>query len=208
MNDKTKVSAAERSTIMVIDDEPGNLLLLKETLTRHNYHVHPVRSGVMALDIVERVGPDLILLDINMPDLSGYEVCEKLKSNPQTQGIPVIFISALGEVMDKVKAFQVGGVDYVTKPFHFEEVLARIETHLTLRALQKELETRNAALREALETIKSLSGLIPICAWCGCRIQNESGQWLPVETYIETHSEAMFTHGICPECAKKFKRKP
>ncbi|MGD9100421.1 MAG: response regulator, partial [Anaerolineae bacterium] len=120
---------------------------------------------------------------------------------------------------DKVKAFEVGGVDYVTKPFQAEEVLARVATHLALRALQirledanarleeqnRELQARNEALQQALDAIKTLSGLIPICAWCGSKIKDDAGQWVQVEVYIKDHSDADFTHGICPACLERVK---
>ncbi len=135
-----------KATIMVVDDTPANLRLLTETLTLHNYRVRPVVNGTMALKIAAGTLPDLILLDINMPDLKGYEVCERLKADENTRDIPIIFISALDEITDKVRAFQVGGVDYVTKPFQFQEILARVATHLTLRRLQKRLQEQNTLL--------------------------------------------------------------
>lgn len=153
--------------------------------------------------------PDLILLDIKMPGMNGYEVCERLKAGVNTCDIPIIFISVLGEVGGKVQAFAVGGVDYVTKPFQFEEVLARVETHLALRALQKQLQETNRELarrleelQEALTTVKTLRGLIPICASCK-KIRDDQGYWNQLETYIAEHSDAEFSHGICPDCAKE-----
>ncbi len=134
MNDPIK------GNILVVDDTPANLRLLSNMLSEQRYKVRSVINGKMALMAARAAPPDLILLDINMPDLSGYEVCEALKADESTADIPIIFISALDETRDKVKAFTVGGVDYVTKPFQFEEVLARVETHLALCRLQKALE--------------------------------------------------------------------
>lgn len=209
--------SASRKDILVVDDTLANLRLLTQMLSNHGYRVRPVTDGAQALITARSVPPDLILLDIRMPGMDGYEVCERLKSDPLTQSIPIIFLSALGETEDKVKAFSMGGVDYVTKPFQVEEVIARVQTHLALRALQKqleeanlqlearntELEMRNTELQEALSTIKTLSGLVPICAWCGKKMQNEGGEWVDVEVYIKEHSEAEFTHGICPGCLRK-----
>ena len=110
-------------------------------LSEHGYDVRGVPNGPLALEVVTLDPPDLILLDINMPGLNGYEVCQQLKAAPQTADIPVIFISALDEILDKVRAFGVGGIDYITKPFQLEEILVRVRTHLTLRNLQKELQT-------------------------------------------------------------------
>jgi two-component system, sensor histidine kinase and response regulator len=137
-----------RGDILIVDDQLDNLRLLSDLLTQQGYEVRTVTRGSAALMGVEAQFPDLILLDIFMPEMDGYEVCQRLKSNPQTREIPVIFISALNEVFDKVKAFTVGGVDYVTKPFQIEEVFARIETQLSLRRMQVQLQTQNACLQQ------------------------------------------------------------
>jgi PleD family two-component response regulator len=129
-----------RGNILIVDDTPDNLRLLSTILTERGYEVGKARNGQMALKAAKAALPDLILLDINMPNMNGYEVCEYLKADDQTKEIPVIFISALDEVLDKVKAFKVGGVDYITKPFQSEEVLARVENHLKIRALSKALQ--------------------------------------------------------------------
>ena len=135
--------------IMVVDDTPNNLRLLLKILKEQDYKVRPVPSGKLALAAVEVSAPDLILLDINMPDVNGYEVCAQLKKNEKTREIPVVFLSAMNETLDKVKAFEVGGIDYITKPFHVKEVLARVKTHLKLYLLQRQMEETN----NNLETI-------------------------------------------------------
>lgn len=132
-------STPTQANILIVDDTPNNLRLLSTILSEQGYEVGKAINGEIALRSAQAVPPDLILLDINMPDLNGYEVCEKLKASDRTQEIPVIFISALDDVLDKVKAFSVGGVDYVTKPFQAEEVLARVRTHLNIQALQNAL---------------------------------------------------------------------
>src|ERR687885_2542877 len=129
--------------ILVVDDTRENLLLLATMLSESGYKVRKAINGTLALGAVEVAKPDLILLDINMPDINGYEVCRRLKADPQTADIPIIFISALDEVLDKVKAFAIGGVDYITKPFEIQEVLARVENQLTIRNLQKQLQEQN-----------------------------------------------------------------
>src|SRR5574341_995525 len=126
--------------ILIVDDMPANLDLLSSLLVRRGYNVRPALNGIMALTAAQAVPPDLILLDINMPVMNGYEVCEKLKADEITRDIPVIFISALGETIDKVTAFRIGGVDYITKPFQIDEVVARIEGQLTLYYQRRELE--------------------------------------------------------------------
>jgi PAS domain S-box-containing protein len=136
--------------ILVVDDTPDNLRLLSAMLSEQGYKVRKVISGSLALKVVQLAPPDLILLDINMPTMNGYEVCEKLKANPQTKDIPVIFLSALGDPLDKVKAFAVGGGDYITKPFQLAEALARIEHQLKLCSLQKQLIEQNALLQQEI----------------------------------------------------------
>jgi len=136
--------------ILVVDDTLENLELLSEMLKKNGYKVRPVTRGVPALQAAKSSPPDLILLHINMPDMSGYDVCQRLKADDALKGIPVIFISALGDAMDKVKAFQCGGVDYITKPFWMDEVMARVKTHLRVRQLQLELEKHNAGLEETV----------------------------------------------------------
>jgi two-component system NtrC family sensor kinase len=139
---------AFKANILIVDDTPENLRLLSNALTERGYKVRSVINGAMALMGAKAAPPDLILLDINMPEMNGYQVCETLKADEQTREIPVIFISALGEVLDKVKAFAVGGRDYITKPFQFEEVVARIENQLTIRKLQQQLQHSEARERE------------------------------------------------------------
>src|ERR1017187_922561 len=122
---------------MVVDDNPANLKLLEDMLRQHGYEVRSFPRGRLALAAADQEPPDLILLDINMPEMSGYEVCQQLKSTERLSGIPVIFLSALNAIEDKVKGFRSGGVDYISKPFQFEEVRARVETHLKLRFAQQ-----------------------------------------------------------------------
>ena len=195
-------TSSNESNILIIDDTPDNLTVLRQMLTEQGYRVRPALSGEIALKAVQTDPPDLILLDILMPKMDGYEVCRKLKADEQTRHIPVIFISALNELEDKVKAFSEGGVDYIPKPFQTEEVLARVNTHITLYSLQRSLEKKNIELQKALDEVKQLRGFLPICANCK-DIRDDQGYWEKIETYISNHSEATFTHSICPDCAKK-----
>ena len=155
MNDHPLPAAPQ--DILIVDDMPDNLRLLSTMLTCYGYQVRKAINGQLALQGAEISPPDLILLDINMPKMNGYQVCEKLKLSEKTKDIPVIFISALDDVMEKVKAFEVGGVDYITKPFQIEEVLARVQNQLSLRLLQsqlqlqaRELHDRNSRLQEEI----------------------------------------------------------
>ncbi len=137
--------------ILIVDDKPENLKVLDKMLTDKGYTVRKAINGNLALSATKSMPPDLILLDIKMPDLDGYQVCEALKNNPQTQEIPVIFVSALDEIFNKVKAFEIGGIDYITKPFQPEEVIARIESQLIIQIQKKQLqeEIENRKQKEA-----------------------------------------------------------
>jgi two-component system, sensor histidine kinase and response regulator len=141
-----------QASILIVDDTPDNLRLLSEMLLESGYQVCTAMSGEQALQAVTAMQPDMILLDIRMPRLDGYEVCRRLKENRDTAAIPIIFLSAMGAPEDKIRGFQVGGVDYITKPVQVEEVRARIETHLTLRnlqrGLQRQIEERDGLIDE------------------------------------------------------------
>ena len=141
---------SSNGNIVVVDDTPANLHLLAEILSDRGYQVRPAPNGKLALRAVRSSLPDLILLDIMMPELDGYEVCKQLKADALTRDVPVIFISALGEVLDKVKAFEIGGVDYITKPFQEKEVVARIENQLRSCRLQKQLIEQNSQLKQEI----------------------------------------------------------
>lgn len=144
---------AKNVDILIVDDTPANLQLLASILKEEGYKVRPAPNGKMALEAIAKRAPNLILLDIKMPEMDGYEVCKILKNNPSTQHIPVLFISALTDVNDKLKAFDVGGLDYISKPFQFEEVKARVSTHLQLKALQNQMEQE---IEEGIHRIHSL----------------------------------------------------
>jgi serine phosphatase RsbU (regulator of sigma subunit) len=143
-----------KANILVVDDVPANLQVLAGLLKDRGYKARPVPGGRLALLAAKSDPPDLILLDINMPEMNGYEVCEHLKADEKLKGIPVIFLSALDDQLDKVRAFAVGGVDYLTKPFQMEELHARVETHLKIRHLQIELEEHSRHLELARERLK------------------------------------------------------
>ncbi len=142
------MSQTKKKSILVVDDTPEYLRLLAEILIEQEYRVRPAPNGERALATVQKELPDLILLDIIMPEMDGYEICRRLKADEKTRDIPVIFISALNEVFDKVTAFSIGGVDYITKPFQLEEVLARVQTHLSLEEMRQTLQAQNQQLQE------------------------------------------------------------
>ncbi len=136
-------------TVLAIDDDPRNLQLLSSVLAEAGYSVRAANSGARALKMMEREAPDLVLLDITMPEIDGYEVCRRIRSNPALSSVPVLFLSALDDVESKVRGFAVGGVDYVTKPFEPVEVLARVAAQLGLVRMRRELERKNEELQVA-----------------------------------------------------------
>jgi adenylate cyclase len=148
MQMKAQETDRYQADILVVDDTPDNLRLLIRILQKNGYKVRPVTNGFSAIDAIHSSAPDLILLDIMMPELDGYELCKKLKSEPQFSEIPIIFLSALEEGINKTKAFEVGGVDYITKPFQVKEVLMRVGNQLAVRSLQIELQKKNQKLTE------------------------------------------------------------
>ena len=132
--------------IVIIDDTPENLHLLNKILSERGYKVRALPNGPMGLSACQASTPDLVLLDITMPGMDGYQVAEKLKADPTTRKVPIIFISAMSQTADKVRAFQAGGVDYVTKPLQVEEVMARVETHLSISRMRDQLDLANQKL--------------------------------------------------------------
>lgn len=142
------ISESHNSTILIVDDTPANLGMIVESLEGHGFRVVVAQRGEEALQRANYVQPDLMLLDVMMPGLDGFEICRRLKAQASTRDIPVIFMTSLASVEDKITGFAVGGIDYVTKPLHVEEVRARVNTHLSLRAMQKEMARQNAQLQQ------------------------------------------------------------
>lgn len=184
----------DRNRILVVDDDQINRSVIKEIL-HEEYEIIAAESGEIALKIVAGPNPpDLILLDILMPDMDGYKVCTRIKADEKTAHIPIIFVTAVSEAMDAAKAFDLGAVDYVTKPFNPVTVKARVNTHIKLSTTMQELEN-------ALKEVKRLNGLLPICASCK-KIRDDKGYWKQVENYLEEYSDAKFSHGMCPDCSE------
>ena len=202
-----------RSDVMIVDDNPQNLRVLSTILKKKGYEIRPATGGQTALAAIDAKSPELILLDIMMPGMNGYEVCERLKKNEKTRDIPVIFITALDDVKDKIKAFAMGCVDYISKPFQEGEILARVKTQIRMGRLRQDLRVKNQLLKAetrkkdalilelqaTIDKVKVLSGLLPICANCK-KIRSDEGYWEQIESYIQAHTEAVFSHGICPGC--------
>ncbi|MDP2874745.1 MAG: response regulator [Holophaga sp.] len=176
---------SETPLILAVDDTPENLKLLAEILETYEYDAAFAMDGLEALTFVQQEKPELILLDVLMPGMDGFEVCRRLKADPTTAAIPVIFLTAKTETEDIVKGFEVGAVDYVTKPFKIAELIARVRTHVELFRARVEIRT--------------LRGMLPTCAHCK-KIRDDQGKWQPIEVYISDRTEAEFSHGYCPTC--------
>lgn len=177
---------SQNTTVLVVDDSAENVDIMMEFLK--DYDVLVALDGPSALGILKISSVDIVLLDVTMPEMDGFEVCKKMKSQDRLKNIPVIFVTARAATDDIVRGLSMGGVDYLTKPFKSAELLARIKIHIELK--------------KAREEIKSLRGILPICASCK-KIRDDKGYWNQIETYISRHSEVDFSHGICPECAEK-----
>jgi len=191
----------EKSTILIADDNPMNLKVLTDLLNPDNFKISAVTNGRKVLEIVDKVTPDLILLDIMMPEMDGFEACEKLKEGEKTKDIPIIFLTAKIDSDDIVKGFELGAADYVTKPFKPAELMARVRTHLELKRSKEQQQKLIEELKESLENVKTLKGFVPICSYCK-KIRDDSGFWNQLEEYIHNHSDMDFSHGVCPDCFK------
>jgi PAS domain S-box-containing protein len=172
---------SKRPTILLVDDTPENLQMLITVLKQAGFQIAVAQSGEEALQRVEHALPDLILLDVIMPDMDGFETCRRLKANKTTKDIPVMFMTALSETVEKVTGFEVGGVDYLTKPVHHDELIARVTTHLTIRSLQRQLQDHNVRLAEQNERFRILSE----ATFEGILIHDE-GRILEVNQRMET----------------------
>ncbi len=179
--------------ILIVDDEKFNIKVLTEFL-QSDYKIMVAKTGEQALKAIKsQTPPDLVLLDIIMPEMDGYEICKKIKTDPKSKHIPVIFVTAVSEAMDAAKGFDLGAVDYITKPFNPVTVKARVNTHIQLYTAMRDLKT-------ALAQVEQLSGLLPICAKCK-KIRDDKGYWNEVDFYLEKNSQAKFSHGMCPDCS-------
>jgi CheY-like chemotaxis protein len=190
-----------KPVMMAVDDNPVNLQLLVEGLG-DRYSIVCCTDGEEAIELLEECQPDLILLDIQMPGMSGYEVCQRIKNMELVKDVPVIFLTAMSQLEDEVKGLEYGAVDYITKPFDMRIVQMRVTTQIELRRKSRLLEERTIELEEALENIRSLKEILPICMYCK-KIRDDAGYWEQLESYISLHTGSNFSHSICPECLRE-----
>ena len=193
---------AVKPLVLIVDDISENLQVLGNLLRDLDCRIAFATGGKQALGMLDELTPDLILLDILMPDMNGLDVCKQLKASESTKSIPVIFLTAKDDQQDVVQGLRAGAVDYVTKPFNADELRARVSTHLELKLFRDKQARLIEELRQALDEVKNLSGLLPICSYCK-KIRDDDGYWQKVEQYLSAHSKAQFSHSICPECLEK-----
>ena len=213
-----------KSIILCVDDERANLKLLENILVPRGYAAVSAASGEDALRMIKSQTIDLILLDVIMPGIDGFEVCRQIKEDQKFRDIPVILITTLSAKQDRIWGIEAGADEFLSKPIDKTEALARIkillkvkelsderqraesQKEVALEALQKSNQQLQATVEEltaARDSVRTLTGLIPICASCK-KIRDDTGYWQSVEKYVQDHTAATFTHGICPACTKKF----
>ncbi|MCP4272336.1 MAG: response regulator, partial [Gammaproteobacteria bacterium] len=184
------------ATILIVDDEPVVHQVLKQHLATKGYRLLNAKSGSQALSILESKAVDLVLLDIMMPLMTGYEVCHTIRETKSREELPIIFLSAKDRTRDRVASFDEGANDYLTKPIGKSELLARVETHLELLNVY----------RGQVDEIRELRDILPICAWCR-KIRDDEGYWNQIEEYLYKVSDVQLSHGICPDCVAEQRSK-
>jgi DNA-binding response OmpR family regulator len=199
-----------KKIVLIVDDEPMSVEILCHHL-KNDYTVMLAHNGSEALEMISHTKPDIILLDLIMPEMDGYEVYKAIRRLPALDGIPVLFITALPDVECEAMGLEMGATDYIHKPFSADLVRLRIKNHLAFsqeRSLllqrSRELQEMNTKLEATLARVKMLEGIIPICMYCH-KIRDDKGAWNRLVEYISAHSEALFSHGICPDCASEQK---
>lgn len=188
--------------VLVVDDVPSTQHLLASILRDRGYQVLVASDGPTALERVRTMLPDLVLLDIEMPGMDGFEVCLRLKAEEATREVPVVFITGKTGTEDIVRGFRCGGMDYVTKPFHPLELLARVHTHVTLKRTRDRERQLFLALHASQGQVNALSDLLPICAKCR-RVRGDDDSWESVEDFLQKRAEVRLAHGFCPDCLAK-----
>jgi PleD family two-component response regulator len=192
----------QKAKILIVEDHPATRKLL-ESILQEDYETLSAENGLQALEILKETGEvDLILLDIIMPELNGYEVCKKLKEGRTTENIPIIFLTILDGEDSESKGFALGVNEYIIKPVNRIRLKTRIKNQLDLRRKTDLLTQKNHELAAALKHIQTLHGILPICSFCK-EIRSEDGKWSHIEEYVKNHMGAQFSHSVCPQCMRK-----
>jgi CheY-like chemotaxis protein len=196
------VKNTSKPFVVIVDDIQENVRILHHALREQPYSFAIAYSGNELLNILENHPVTLILLDVMLPDIDGFTLAKQILADERYKEIPIIFVTARAEQEDKLKGFEAGGVDYVSKPFDSREILERVRTHVNLRLAMEEQKRLNRELQEALDRVKKLEGIIPICSSCK-KIRSDEGYWTQVERYVTEHTGVMFSHSLCPDCASR-----
>ncbi|MFP4492193.1 MAG: two-component system response regulator, partial [Spirochaetaceae bacterium] len=188
--------------VLLVDDVRENLEMLYRILGEQKYRFALASNAAETYRAVEKEIPDIILLDVMLPDGNGFSIAQELRRKYPDKEFTVIFITARADIEDKIKGFSAGAVDYIPKPFHNREVLLRVQTHVELLLARKRQAVLIDKLQTALEEVRNLRGIIPICAHCK-KVRDDSGYWQNVEQYFRRYNKIEFSHGLCPECLDK-----
>lgn len=196
-----------RQSVLIVDDSPTDLLYLTRLLERPDRHIIPAKTGEEALHILKGFEFALVLLDIQLEGLNGFQTAERIRADERTRHLPIIFITATSSEEESVfRGYDAGAVDYLIKPIAANLLRSKVNVFCELSAQRlviqeqlKEIQTKNEVLNRQLEEIKTLRGLVPICARCK-NVRDDSGFWQTIEAYVCDHSEAEFSHSLCPEC--------
>lgn len=188
--------------VLIADDERVTTTVLSRALANWGFDAHVAHDGESAWQIILAESPQLAIVDWMMPGLDGPALCRRIRQDPTTAHLYVILLTARDSRVDLVAGLDAGADDYLVKPFDPGELRARLNVGARIVALQQRLGERVTELEAALSTVRRLHGMIPICSYCK-RIRSDSDDWEPLETYISEHSDAHFSHGICPPCLEK-----
>ena len=189
--------------VLVADDDPVSRLLLVSALEKWGYDVVAVNNGSDAWNMLERNDrPSMAILDWMMPGMTGLEICQLARQRVETASVYLILLTARGDQGDSVRGLAAGANDFIVKPYDRDELRARVQVGMRIVELQASLARRVQELESALARVKQLQGLLPICSYCK-KIRDDRNYWQRVENYISEHSEATFSHGICPDCFEK-----
>lgn len=192
--------------VLIAEDEAVTRRLLEASLTRWGYEVVAAADGNEAWALLQAPDPpQLVILDWCMPGMEGVQVCRQARQRPSLRSAYIILLTSRGTKMDIVRGLETGADDYIIKPFHPDELRARVQVGSRVLRLQQALAERVRQLEDALASVKTLQGLLPICSYCK-KVRDDRNYWHRVENYIAGHSEIRFSHGVCPDCVEKLKR--